>query len=113
MKVYVVTSGSVGVVRVITATTDEELAYKIRDRFDPSGETVKVTAYDDAETYLKPCFSVVFDYKGSLVEVIERNDPIAYRHRDCYSLLGKYVVDVVAEDKETAIRITKERRVLK
>jgi hypothetical protein len=94
---------------VITATTDEELAYKIRDKFDPSGKEIKVTEYDDAETYLKPCFSIVFDDKGSLVEVIERNEPIAYKNDDCYYIMGKHIVDVVAEDKETAIRIATEK----
>ena len=54
LKIYVLTKGCYSDYHIITATTDYELACKIKDRFDKinsewSDEKVNIEIYEDAE----------------------------------------------------------------
>ena len=93
MKIYVVTKGCYSDYHIITATTDEELAYKIRDKFtsDYSWGEAEVEVYEDAEIFMKPCYFLRFDKSGNVIESREESDSeYGYDQTQGEDILGNF-----------------------
>ena len=116
MKIYVVTEGCYSDYSIITATTDEKLAYEIRDKFarDNTWEESKarVEVYEDAEIFLKPCYFMKFDEGGNVNYLEERIDSYNYRQSCGSNVYGGFYASVVVDNEEAAIKIGAERRAM-
>lgn len=114
MKIYVVTQGSYVDYRIITATTDEEVANKIAKKFSDSWDGASVEVYEDAELYMKPVFYVSFKQNGDVHEICDESSSIYYYNNinECdFEVDGKRVYAVVqADNEEHAIKIASEKR---
>ena len=115
MKIYVVTKGCYSDYHIITATTDEELAYKIRDKFtsDYSWGEAEVEVYEDAEIFMKPCYFLRFDKSGNVIESREESDSeYGYDQTQGEDILGNFYIHIPADSVEAAIKIGAERRAM-
>lgn len=113
MKIYVVTKGCYSDYHIITATTDENLADEIKEKFSSKYEKAHVEVYEDAEIFSKPCFFLRFDRNGNVRETQNRSD-CEYSY-DCdfgTDVTGNFYISVVADDLESAIKIGAEKRAI-
>ena len=114
MKIYVVTKGCYSYYHIITATTDEKLAYKIKEKFNGNsyGKT-DVEVFEDAEIFMKPCYFMRFDKSGNVIEFKERKEEYWYDEDDGEDSQGNFYVSVVTDNEEKAIKIGAERRAMR
>ena len=115
MKIYVVTKGVYSDYHIITATTDEKLAYEIKDKFseDYSWGEAKVEVYEDAEMFMKPCYFLRFDKNGNVIESHEEsNDEYSYAQRQGEDIRGNFYCYIQTDSMESAIKIGAERRAM-
>lgn len=117
LKIYVLTKGYYSDYHIITATTDYELACKIKDRFDKinsewSDEKVNIEIYEDAEVYLKPNYFIRFDKQGNVVEVYEDTSEYGYDRYSGLDVKGGYFTTITTDNKESAIKIAAEKRAM-
>lgn len=117
MKIYVLTKGCYSDYHIITATTDYELACKIKDRFDKinsewSDEKVNIEIYEDAELYLKPNYFIRFDKQGNVVEAYEDTSEYGYDRYSGLDVKGGYFTTITTDNKESAIKIAAEKRAM-
>ena len=116
MKIYVVTQGYYNNYRIITATTDEEIANKIARKFSCYGDIARVEVYEDAEFYMKTVFYVRFDKQGKVTEIYNKSKEAVFYKAinecdfDC-TVDGRQVYVIVQADNEgDAIKIAREKR---
>ena len=117
LKIYVLTKGCYSDYHIITATTDYELACKIKDRFDMinsewSDEKVNIEIYEDAEIYLKPNYFIRFDKQGNVVEAYEDTSEYGYDRYSGLDVKGGYFTTITTDNKESAIKIAAEKRAM-
>lgn len=117
LKIYVLTKGCYSDYHIITATTDYELACKIKDRFDKinsewSDEKVNIEIYEDAELYLKPNYFIRFDKQGNVVEAYEDTSEYGYDRYSGLDVKGGYFTTITTDNKESAIKIAAEKRAM-
>lgn len=117
LKIYVLTKGCYSDYHIITATTDYELACKIKDRFDKinsewSDEKVNIEIYEDAEIYLKPNYFIRFDKQGNVVEAYEDTSECGYDRYSGLDVKGGYFTTITTDNKESAIKIAAEKRAM-
>ena len=113
MKIYVVTKGCYSDYHIITATTDEKLAYEIRDKFNgDSWNEAYVETYEDAELFMKPCYFIRFDKDGNVIELKEMGSEYYYDQGYGIDVKENFYVSVVADNKKAAIKIGAERRAM-
>ena len=114
MKIYVVTKGYYSDYHIITATTDEELAYRIKEKFssgDYYGEA-KVEIFEDAEIFLKQCYFIKFDKGGNVIRIEEEESEYSYEQYESEDTKGNFYISIIADNKERAIKIGAERRAM-
>lgn len=113
-KIYVITSGAYSDYHIVTATTDYNLALKIKEKYDRyitrEDDVFCIEEYDDAEEMLLTFWDIVFDEKGNVSQVKALlpdtyESPSAYFYRDKSSC-----VRLFAKDYETAVKSAAERR---
>lgn len=111
MKIYVVTKGYYSDYHIITATTDEELAYRIKEKFsgDYYGEA-KVEIFEDAEIFMKSCYFIKFDKGGNVIRIEEEESEYSYEQYESEDTKGNFYISIIADNKERAIKIAAERR---
>ena len=114
MKIYVVTKGCYSDYHIITATTDEKLAYEIKDKFsgNDSWESADVEVFENAEIFLKPCYFLAFDINGDLERCEKRDSEYYYDEGLNADKQGNFYIYVVADSAEAAIKIGSERRAM-
>ena len=117
LKIYVLTKGCYSDYHIITATTDYELACKIKDRFDKinsewSDEKVNIEIYENAELYLKPNYFIRFDKQGNVVEAHEDTSEYGYDRYSGLDVKGGYFTTITTDNKESAIKIAAEKRAM-
>ena len=117
LKIYVLTKGCYSDYHIITATTDYELACKIKDRFDKinsewSDEKVNIEIYEDAELYLKPNYFIRFDKQGNVVEAYEDTSEYGYDRYSGLDVKGGCFTTITTDNKESAIKIAAEKRAM-
>ena len=117
LKIYVLTKGCYSDYHIITATTDYELACKIKDRFDKinsewGDEKVNIEIYEDAELYLKPNYFIRFDKQGNVVEAYEDTSEYGYDRYSGLDVKGGYFTTITTDNKESAIKIAAEKRAM-
>lgn len=113
MKTYVVTKGCYSDYHIITATTDEKLAYGIRDKFNGDGwDEARVEIFKDAEILLKPCYFIRFNSEGNVSQMEERFNTYSYEQDSGLDIKGDFYTCVVADDAVAAIKIGSERRAM-
>lgn len=113
MKIYVVTKGQYSDYGIITATTDEELAKKIAEKFSDEYDKAKVEVYEDAEFMLKPAYFIRFNTSGEVVELkdVSCNEYYYDGTNNChFDACDRVYVTVIADNAETAIKIANEKR---
>ena len=114
MKIYVVTKGCYSDYHIITATTDEKLAYEIRDKFNGgSYDEANVEVFENAEIFMKPCYFMRFDNGGNVIELAERKGEYYYDEDDGEDNQGNFYVSVVTDNPEKAVKIGAERRAMR
>ena len=115
MKIYVVTKGCYSDYHIITATTDEKLAYKIKEKFNGNSyyDKTDVEVFEDAEIFMKPCYFMRFDKGGNVIEFKERKEEYWYDEGDGEDSQGNFYVSVVTDNEEKAIKIGAERRAMR
>ena len=114
MKIYVVTKGCYSDYHIITATTDEKLAYKIKEKFNGDGyDEANVEVFEDAEIFMKPCYFMRFDKGGNVIEFKEQKGEYWYDEDDGEDIQGNFYVSVVTDNAEKAIKIGAERRAMR
>ena len=113
MKIYVVTEGCYDDYHIITATTDEKLAYKIKEKFNGNsyGKT-DVEVFEDAEIFMKPCYFMRFDKGGNVIEFEEEKDEYSYEQDEGEDTQGNFYISIIADNKQRAIKIGAERRTM-
>lgn len=113
-KIYVVTKGSYSDYHIITATTDEKLAYEIAKKFSDKYEEAKVEIYENAEIMLKPLYGVEFDKNGDILSVRDCSDSSwAYSSCNTYHsdiFYGRGFIYVIADNADHAVKIANEKR---
>lgn len=113
MKIYVVTKGEYSDYHIITATTDETLAYQIKEKFNRKYDAAYVEVFEDAELFLKPCFFLRFDENGNVIESESRsNTEYDYDGYCGIDTRGNFFISVVTDDLESAIKIGAEKRAM-
>ena len=113
MKIYVVTKGYYSDYHIITATTDEELAYRIKEKFNGNGyDETKVEIFEDAEIFMKSCYFMRFDKGGNVIEFEEDKDEYSYEQDEGEDTQGNFYISIIADNKERAIKIGAERRTM-
>ena len=113
MKIYVVTKGYYSDYHIITATTDEELAYRIKEKFNGNGyDETKVEIFEDAEIFMKSCYFMRFDKGGNVIEFEEEKDEYSYEQDEGEDTQGNFYISIIADNKERAIKIGAERRTM-
>lgn len=114
MKIYVVTKGWYSDYHIITATTDKELAYKIKEKFNGDGyDEAYVEVFEDAEIFMKSCYFMRFDKGGNVIELVEQKEECWYGESDGEDIQGNFYVSVVTDNAEKAIKIGAERRAIR
>ena len=113
MKIYVVTKGYYSDYHIITATTDEELAYRIKEKFsgDDYYDEAKVEIFEDAEIFLKQCYFIKFDKGGNVIRIEEESE-YSYEQYEGEDTKGNFYISIIADNKEIAIKIGAERRAM-
>ena len=114
MKIYVVTKGCYSDYHIITATTDKELAYKIKDKFSTgySWGQAEVEVFENAEIYTSSCYFMRFDAQGHVIELYKKDDEYDYKENCGTDIDGNFYVSVVTDDEVAAIKIGAERRAM-
>lgn len=114
MKIYVVTKGYYSDYHIITATTDEELAYRIKEKFsgDDYYDEAKVEIFEDAEIFLKQCYFIKFDKGGNVIRIEEEESEYSYEQYESEDAKGNFYMSIIADNKERAIKIGAERRAM-
>ena len=114
MKIYVVTKGYYSDYHIITATTDEELAYRIKEKFsgDDYYDEAKVEIFEDAEIFLKQCYFIKFDKGGNVIRIEEEESEYSYEQYESEDVNGNFYLSIIADNKEIAIKIGAERRAM-
>ncbi|MBR4026922.1 MAG: hypothetical protein IKJ01_05120, partial [Lachnospiraceae bacterium] len=112
MKIYVLTSGVYSDYHIITATTDKKLAYELQEKFNKYEQSangmfydmykVNVEEYENAERYTEPCYRMIFDKKGNVIECEKTDDEYDYDEFCFKNVNGNVNVSVVADTKEKA-----------
>ena len=112
MKIYVVTKGYYSDYHIITATTDEELAYRIKEKFsgDDYYDEAKVEIFEDAEIFMKSCYFIRFDKGGNVITFEEEKNEYYYEQDEGEDAKGNFYISIIADNKERAIKIAAERR---
>lgn len=113
MKIYVVTQGEYSDYHIITATTDKSIAEAVAKKFEHDYyRKPDIEVYENAEVYLKPCWSVWFDACGAVTEIDACRS--SYQYEDvgkvCRYDFGQTRVCVSADDETAAIKIAAEMR---
>ena len=113
-KIYVVTKGCYSDYHIITATTDEKLAYEIRNKFseDYSWGEAQVEVFENAEMYMKSCYFMRFDKGGNVIELEKGDDEYDYDENYGIDIHGNFYVSVATNNQETAIKVGAERRAM-
>lgn len=113
-KIYVITSGIYSDYHIVTATTDYNLALKIKEKYDRyitnEDDVLCIEEYDDAEEMFLPFWYVPFDENGNVMGAYEREVDSRNRPEVCFSKGRVFAVDLFAKDYETAIKSAAERR---
>lgn len=113
-NIYVVTKGSYSDYHIITATTDEKLAYEIAKKFSDKYEEADVEIYEDAEIMLKPLYRVEFDKNGNIYDVSdESHNGYLYRKANKYQSniwCPSGYIYVTANNADHAVKIANEKR---
>ena len=114
MKIYVVTKGYYSDYHIITATTDEELAYRIKEKFsgDDYYDEAKVEIFEDAEIFMKSCYFIRFDKGGNVITFEEEKSEHCYEQDEGEDAQGNFYISIIADNKERAIKIGAERRTM-
>ncbi len=108
MKTYVITAPGYHSYEIVTATTDEQLANAIAEKFDG-----RVEAFENADAFLKNCWFVRFRKDGSIVYCLDKSkDPyhIKYAEKAGFRKSGIFTISVFADSAEEAVRIATEKR---
>lgn len=112
-KIYVVTKGIYSDYHIITATTDEKLAYEIAKKFSGKYEEADVEIYEDAEIVLRPLYEVEFDKNGDIRAVRDESySGYLYRKANEYYAYrwGGGSVYVITDNADHAVKIANEKR---
>ncbi len=114
MKIYVVTKGCYSDYHIITATTDEKLAYEIRDKFNGgSYDETNVEMFEDAEVLMKPCYFLRFDKSGNVIESHEESkNEYGYEQSQGKDVCGNFYIHIPTDSMESAIKIGAEKRAM-
>ena len=114
MKIYVITKGHYSDYHIITATTDEKMAYKIKEKFSGNGgyDEADIEVFEDAELFLKPCYFMRFDENGNVIENKECKTKYGYDQESNIDFKGRFYTYVVTDNAEKAIKIGAERRAM-
>ena len=114
MKIYVVTKGYYSDYHIITATTDEELAYRIKEKFsgDDYYDEAKIEIFEDAEIFMKSCYFIRFDKGGNVITFEEEKSEYYYEQDEGEDSQGNFYISIIADNKEIAIKIGAERRAM-
>jgi hypothetical protein len=114
MKIYVVTKGCYSDYHIITATTDEKLAYKIKDKFNGgSYDETNVEVFEDAEILMKPCYFLRFDKSGNVIESYEESEnEYGYEQSQGEDVRGNFYIHIPTDSMESAIKIGAEKRAM-
>ena len=115
-KIYVVTKGIYSDYHIIAATTDYELAKKIKEKFTDSErdwDETRIEAFTNAELVLRPCWSVIFLESGDISSVCSVNmEYYADELNKVKEIRRCLYVHVAADTKEEAIKIAAEQRAM-
>ena len=111
-KAYVITKGYYSDYRICAVTLDEEIAKKLKIKFDDSMNEANIEIYD-LDEYNKDnvdynSYSVRFNFAGDIQEVRVNPDDYEERIYEKYGL----VVELRAKDINSAIKIAAERRAM-
>lgn len=116
--IYIVTYGEYSAYGIVGATTDRAIAEQLARKFNKESwnEECRIEEYPDAEIMLKPAWSVYFDHSGNVASC----DPCEYAYqyqeidqvdeRYSYTSPYKFVIRVLADTQEAAIKIAAEKR---
>lgn len=115
MKIYVITKGHYSDYHIITATTDEKLAYKIKGKFsgNDSYDEADIEVFEDAELFLKPCYFIRFDNSGNVIEFEELKSEYWYDQESGIDVKGNFYTSVITDNAEKAVKIGAERRAMR
>lgn len=108
MKVYVVTKGEYDDYRIITATTDKDLANKIAEKFNNEYNETRIEEFENAERKLLPFYRVEFDLVGDVLGIHMCDYEPTDTYWDDYRSLTFYVQ---ADDESDAVIIAKRHRI--
>lgn len=115
-KIYVVTKGCYSDYHIITATTDYELAKKVKEKFtdgERDWDEVRIEAFQNAEMVLKPCWRVNFSNNGDVDRVYSVDMEIYADDLNVVDEFQNYLrVYVAADTEEDAIKIAAEQRAM-
>lgn len=114
MKIYVITKGHYSDYHIITATTDEKLAYKIKEKFSGNDgyDEADIEVFEDAELFLKPCYFMRFDNGGNVIKFEELKSEYWYDQESGIDVKGNFYTSVITDNAEKAIKIGAERRAM-
>lgn len=115
--IYLVTKGEYSGYHVVAATTNREVAEKIKDKFsdDYSWGRCQIEEFPDAEVMLKNLWNVYFKKNGDVWKCRESDSEYDYhRKNDIIETIYKrdydLIVVVEADTEEAAIKIAAEKR---
>ena len=115
-KIYVVTKGIYSDYHIITATTDYELAKKIKEKFtdgDRDWDEARIEEFSNSELVLKPCWAVYFLESGDIKNVCSAEmDYYADELNEVFEGQRFLYVHVAADTEEEAIKIAAEQRAM-
>lgn len=115
-KIYVVTKGIYSDYHIITATTDYELAKKIKEKFtdgDRDLDETRIEEFSNSELVLKPCWAVYFSESGDIKNVCSAEmDYYAHELNEVFEGQCFLYVHVAADTEEEAIKIAAEQRAM-
>lgn len=107
MKIYVITEGEYSDYRIITATTDLNLAEAIGKKFN-----AMIEEYENAELKLRPLWLVRFEKNGDVCECRLVTSSYDYEQAGLcgVDVRGRVYTHIIADSAEGAIKAGAERR---
>lgn len=116
--IYIVTYGEYSAYGIVGATTDRTIAEQLAQKFTKEcwSEECRIEEYPDAEIMLKPAWSVYFDHSGNVaccdlcVHAYQYQELDQVKERYGYHNPYEFVIRVLADTAEAAIKIASEKR---
>lgn len=113
--IYIVTKGDYSDYHIVAATTNRELAEKIRKKFADEWDECKIEEFPDAEVMLKKLWNVYFDDSGNALRChITESEYDYHEKQDIIDPICKryynMIVKAEADTEEAAIKIAAEKR---